>query len=301
MTEPVSWTPALIALAIGAVLGAIALFRARNAGAARVTPSEESLALRDLEGERDSLIAQLRELDDLATTRSAEQLAAERAELEIRAAEVLRELDQQAASVSPLAAGRTAPAASEEAEVAAARSPWAGFAWGIVAVVAVALIVVWVDRSAQPKPEAMTQQASAATMVPPDLAALEMAVNAQPENDDLRLDYARALLVNEQLMEVYRQTQHVLQRRPGDARALTYQSMVHLAMGQPEQALTMLNQATQADPQLLDAWVHTAFVYSTLGDTAQADAAMKEAIRRHPEQRAALEDLAKRIVSGRQG
>jgi tetratricopeptide (TPR) repeat protein len=291
--EPVSWTPALIALAIGAVIGIIALLRSRGARSEVIAASDSTLVLHDLEGERDSLVAQLRELQDLASTRSAEQLREERRTLELRAAEVLREIDHQAPAV------RTAAAESTH-EARPARPAWTGFALGAGVVAALAAIFVWVDRAAEPKPGTQMQQGGqpAAPMSAPQLASLANAVAADPENDDLRLEYARALLVSEQLMEVYRETQHVLQRRPGDPRALTYQSIVHLAMGQTDQALAMLEQARQTDPQLLDAWVHTAFVYAAIGDAAQADAAMNEAMRRHPDQKAALEELARQIRAG---
>ena len=290
--EPVSWTPALIALAIGAIIGIIALLRSRTRGELVVT-SDSTLALHDLEGERDSLVAQLRELQDLASTRSAEQLREERRTLELRAAEVMRQIDHQVPAV------RT-PASVTAREARPVRPAWSGFALGAGIVVALAAILLWVDRSAEPKPGTEMQQGAqqAGPMSAPQLASLAAAVAADPENDELRLDYARALLVSEQLMEVYRETQHVLQRRPGDPRALTYQSIVHLAMGQSEQALGMLAQAREADPQLLDAWVHTAFVYASMGDAAQADAAMNEAIRRHPEQKSGLEELARQIKAG---
>jgi tetratricopeptide (TPR) repeat protein len=289
--EPVSWTPALLALAIGVLIGIIALWRSRGARGNVTVAPEATLALHDLEGERDSLVTQLRELQDLAATRSAEQLREERRALELRAAEVLREIDHQTPAIH---------SSEFRDEARPTRPAWSGFALGAGVIVALAAIFVWVDRAAEPKPGTGMQQdgQSMASMNAPQLASLAAAVSANPENDDLRLDYARALLVGEQLMEVYRETQHVLQRRPGDPRALTYQSIVYLAMGQTDQALGMLAQARQSDPQLLDAWVHTAFVYAAIGDTAQADAAMNEAIRRHPEQKAALEELARQIKAG---
>ena len=291
--EPVSWTPALIALAIGAIIGIIALLRSRGARGEVTTSPESTLALHDLEGERDSLVAQLRELQDLASTRSTEQLREERRTLEMRAAEVLREIEHQARATR-------VTESNSAREARPARPAWSGFALGAGIVVALAAIFVWVDRSAEPKPGTGMQQGAQQTapMSAPQLDSLAAAVAADPENDELRLEYARALLVSEQLMEVYRETQYVLQRRPGDPRALTYQSIVHLAMGQTDQALGMLAQARETDPQLLDAWVHTAFVYASIGDAAQADAAMNEAIRRHPEQKAGLEELARQIKAG---
>src|SRR5436853_585063 len=89
-------------------------------------------------------------------------------------------------------------------------------------------------------------------------------LSVDSEHDDL----AKAALDREDFPEVARQTQYVLQRAPNDARALTYQALVRIAMGQNQEAAQMLTRATQSDPNLLDAWVATAWVRAQGGDSA---------------------------------
>jgi tetratricopeptide (TPR) repeat protein len=115
--------------------------------------------------------------------------------------------------------------------------------------------------------------------------------------DDLQThdDLAKSALDREDFPEVARQTQYVLQRSPNDARALTYQALVRIAMGQNDEAARMLARARQSDLNLLDAWVATAWVRAQKGDSAGADAAIAEAKRRHPEQASRLDELVTRI------
>jgi cytochrome c-type biogenesis protein CcmH/NrfG len=115
--------------------------------------------------------------------------------------------------------------------------------------------------------------------------------------DDLQThdDLAKSALDREDFPEVARQTQFVLQRSPNDARALTYQALVRIAMGQNEAAAQMLARARQSDPNLLDALVATAWILSQSGDSAGAEAAVAEAKQRHPEQAARLDELLARM------
>jgi tetratricopeptide (TPR) repeat protein len=115
--------------------------------------------------------------------------------------------------------------------------------------------------------------------------------------DDLQAhdDLAKSALDREDFQEVARQTQYVLQRSPNDARALTYQALVRIAMGQNEVAGQMLARATQSDPNLLDALVATAWIRSQSGDSAGAEAAVAEAKRRHPDQAERLDELLTRM------
>ena len=66
-------------------------------------------------------------------------------------------------------------------------------------------------------------------------------------------------------MAVYNETQAVLQRDPENPRALAYQSLVRLAMGQGDQAEEMLVRALRKDPDLLEGYLHLMFVYTIAG------------------------------------
>src|SRR5688500_4234556 len=92
-------------------------------------------------------------------------------------------------------------------------------------------------------------------------------------------------------MGVFEQTQYVLSKNPKDARALTFQALVRMAMGQQAEAVQMLEQVTKIDPMLLDAWVGLAWIHTQSGRTKEAEAAMAEAIRRRPEEKQRLEQV----------
>ena len=98
-------------------------------------------------------------------------------------------------------------------------------------------------------------------------------------------------------MGVWNETQYVLTRQPGHPRALAYQALVRLAMGQGDMAVAMLKQAIAADPELLEARLHLALVYASLGRAKEADAAIAEVARRAPEEaerlRRALADVSR--------
>jgi tetratricopeptide (TPR) repeat protein len=293
--EQVQWMPALLALAAGAAGGIFFLFRSRDARRARPAEVEAVVTLRDLEEERESIVSQLRELDEIAPGAAADRL-----ELELQGARVLREIDRFRAGAAsrrpePRATRDTAPQVS--APDAAPGNPWVGFAGGFAAVIAVALIGVFVSRSTTPKDvSAMAPAPAASTAAPsPELAQLEAAVNANPDNVEMRLALARQFLMAERLMEVYAHTEYILQRDADNAAALTYQSIVRTAMGEHENALLMVQRALVNDPDFIDAYVQLAMIHSTAGRRADAEAAMREAIARHPDEKQALESILAQI------
>ncbi len=209
----------------------------------------------DLEAKRDALVARLRE--DPSDKR-----------LETEAAEVLRKLDALGAAPT------TSPAPQKTAALK-------GFIWGAASVAILAGIGWFVAQSSKLK-----------EMPPRDpLALLEQSVKQNPDNLALRDDLAKAYLDRDNLNGVAEQTQYVLQRNANDARALTYQALVHIAARQPETAAAMLERATHSDPNLIDAWVGLAWLNAQSGDLARAEAAIGEAKRRHPEESARLDEL----------
>jgi tetratricopeptide (TPR) repeat protein len=179
----------------------------------------------------------------------------------VERARLERALDALGAPASLPAAARGAPAATQR------HASIKGFLYGALSVAILASIGWFVWRSTSQRPD--------------DVQA----------HDDL----AKSALDREDFPEVARQTQYVLQRSPNDARALTYQALVRIAMGQNDAAARMLSRATQSDPNLLDAAVAMAWVRAQAGDSAGAEAAIAEAKRRHPEQAARLDELRARI------
>jgi tetratricopeptide (TPR) repeat protein len=157
-----------------------------------------------------------------------------------------------------------------------------GFVWGAASVAILAGIGWFVAQSSKPK-----------EISPPrdPLAELERSVQQNPDNLALRDDLAKAYLDRDNLKGVAEQTQYVLERNANDARALTYQALVRIAARQPDAAAAMLQRATTADPNLIDAWVGLAWLHAQGGDMTRAEAAINEAKQRHPEQSARLDEL----------
>jgi tetratricopeptide repeat protein len=92
-------------------------------------------------------------------------------------------------------------------------------------------------------------------------------------------------------MVVYDQTRAVLEKQPRHPRALSYQALVRLAMGQADTAEKMLRQALEVDPNLLEGYLHLALVHLRQGRLDAADADIQEAARRSPEHAARLRSL----------
>jgi hypothetical protein len=125
----------------------------------------------------------------------------------------------------------------------------------------------------------------------PVIQQLRVAVNAQPNNLQLRNDLAQAYLERENLMGVFEQTKFVLEQSPDNSRALTLQGLVRMAMGETADAMKMLQHATKSDPKNLDGWVALAWIYVQTGRMAEAEGMIAEAGRQAPEQRARLEQV----------
>jgi len=266
------WLSAIGILLAGLVVGFMFVYASMRKKSAAVP---DDLERRDLEAKRDALIAQLR-AGDLAPD--------ERTRIEREAAEVLRALDRDRGGAD--AAVRPSPAPAVPAAVPRpSSSALAGFLWGAGSVIALVLIGWFVTKNATPK-DAPTQAAPMAA-APTDTASveqLEASVKANPDDSESRIALAKAYLDRENLMGVFEQTSAVLAKNPNDARAQTYQAIVRMAMGQQQQAKTMLDAATKTDPKLVDAWVALAYLRTRESDAAGATAAIEEAIKQRPDE-----------------
>lgn len=284
----VAWGWPVGMLAFGLVLGGALLFRVR-----RQAPSPlptDPVELRDLDGQLEVLIAQLRELDDLA---DPERAARERFALEVRAAEVLRAREKGAAA--PQRAAKPAPAEAPPAAPTgffATRPALRGFLWGTGSAAALAVLVFVVWRQAKPREEGGSltgnlpgeaERRAADPRVP-----FQQRIAQNPDDLAARLDLAQLHLRQRDLMGVWNETEYVLAKQPGQPRALAYQALVRLAMGQPQVALDMLKQALATDPDLLEGYLHLALVHVRMGHVPDAEATIKQASSRFPAQAGAL-------------
>ena len=315
----VEWGPAFVVLAAGLLLGAAFIWRVYASGRVAAAPAVP-VEVRDLEGKRDALFQQLRELEDTAAKRRPEQLASERYALELDAARVLQELD---ALAGPAERGRrkeaararraAAPVPGDEAVPAPAGSPaMRGFLWGIGSAAALALLVFFVAQAARPRTEGapVTGDVGAPSSGEPapggaplsaEETELRAAVERNPDDLEARLDLARFHLGRQDLMAVWNETQFVLQRVPGNARALSYQALVRLAMGQPDVAEGMLEQAQASAPDLLEPYLHLALVYTRTGREDEAERVIADASRRFPAQAKGIERLLDEMRAQAQG
>ncbi|MGA7616115.1 MAG: tetratricopeptide repeat protein [Thermoanaerobaculia bacterium] len=315
----VDWVPTIGMFVIALVVGAVIVYLlSRRSGASPRIPSTLDLELRDLAGKRDALIQQLRELEDTASKRTASQLSSERTRLEIEAAEILRQLDRAhagdltpTAAVTGTSAGThgTGSALSEEPEAVpsgflAQHPALKGFLWGAGSILVIGGLAFFVSRSATDRnpngsptgggmemPASAQQQPQMDPAIAQQIEMLQKAVDEKPDDFGRRLDLAAAYLMANDMMGVFNQTQYVLDKDPNNARALSYQALVRLSMNQGDMALEMLKKATTIDPDLLDGWVHLALVQFQLGHPDEARAAIDEAARHHPDQKAALDRL----------
>lgn len=282
-----NWLTATAMLLSGLIVGFMFLYGMKRKG------ERTDLERKDLEAKRDALIAELR----------AETNPGERARLEREAAEVLRKLAQHS---GPAANTPSAPAAAVAKEGgrnagASRASAMTGFIWGALSMAVLAGMGFWVMNQAKERTDAnqpmtgavpQTQQAAA-----PDAALqqLEAAVRSNPNDLSARADLAKAYLDRENIDGVIEHTQFILQKKPDDARALTYEALVRIGIGQPDAALPMLVQATKSDPQFLDAWVGLAWLHASSNRMKEADEAIATAKRLRPDQAERLDQLMAHI------
>jgi tetratricopeptide (TPR) repeat protein len=268
--------------------------------------SKPDLERRDLEAKRDALLAQLRELKEMGGSEE------EQRRLERETADVLRKLDVHPSAkrrsdspVRPAAEdGRTGE--SDLRFAAATRAAAVrGFVWGALSVAVLGGIAWFVTEKATPRTDSMTggtpmtsaAPQSAAQQQPPDAALqqIQAAVAKSPDDLELRSELAKAFLERENLMGVFEQTSYILKRFPNDAKALTYQALVRVSMGQSAGAVEMLQRAIKSDPDLTDAYVALAWANMQGGKTSEAEGLIAEAGRRHPDQKAKLDEVLVRM------
>jgi cytochrome c-type biogenesis protein CcmH len=92
-------------------------------------------------------------------------------------------------------------------------------------------------------------------------------------------------------MGVWDQASQVLERDPGNPRALSYQAFVRLAMGQAEAAVQLLTSAVGRNPDLMEAYAFLALAYMRTGRVKDAELTIAKAAKRFPDRAADLQRL----------
>jgi tetratricopeptide (TPR) repeat protein len=185
---------------------------------------------------------------------------------------------------------------------ASGRPALRGFLLGTGAAATVALLGFFVSRAAAGRAPAGSMTGTVSPSAPAAVAdseveRLQEAIGRNPDDIEARLDLARAFLGRDDLMQVFDQTRAVLDRSPGHPRALTYQALVRMEMGQLETAERMLRQALAVEPDFVDAYIHLSLVHARGGRLDEAEADVEEAVRRHPDKAEMLSGLRVQLKS----
>lgn len=302
MAHGTNWLPPLVVLGIGLLVGlvlALRTARGRRAGAATRAVPLDDVEVRDLRVELDQRLAQLRELDDTADKRTAEELARARHALELEAARVLLALEAAERRAAQAAAGEAAPPAAAPAS----RSPaWVGALWGGGTVgFAALLFFVLQGQIAQRAPGGSITGNDVSVNGPggqaqapradPELEALFARAKANPQDLDAQLDLAQALLQRERLVDVFMAAQAAREIDPDNPRALTYEAVVRHAMGQGEIAMQLFDKALRRDPALAEGWVRRGLVAFDLARYDDAVTSWEKALELRPDGKAALQPV----------
>jgi tetratricopeptide (TPR) repeat protein len=306
----IEWVPALIVLGAGLVVGFVLVWRLFPASRRRLAKAGTGVAAleaRDLAGKSEVRLRQLRELEDTASKRTPEQLARERYALEVEAAKALLALDEKGASVKEKAASAEAKAANPEPSGATRdRSSLRGFFWGVGSAAGVLLLGFFVYQSAKPREAGgsvtgntpMTSKPSGGDAADGDEAQLQAAVARNPSDVESHLALARLYIGKQNWMGVWNETARVLEQSPNNSPALAYQSLVRLAMGQTDVAVTLLTKALASDPDMVDGYAYLALAYTRMGRARDAEATIAKASKRFPERAA---DFRKYLADLKQG
>jgi cytochrome c-type biogenesis protein CcmH len=165
----------------------------------------------------------------------------------------------------------------------------------------VLLLGLFVYQSAKPREPGgsvtgntpMTSKPSGEEAADGEEAQLQAAVARNPADIEGHLALARLYVEKQNWMGVWNETARVLERAPGNPPALAYQSLVRLAMGQTDMAVTLLTKAIASDPNLIDSYAYLALAYTRMGRARDAEAAIAKASRRFPDRAADLQKYLK--------
>jgi tetratricopeptide (TPR) repeat protein len=299
-----SWTPPLVVLALGALAGAVVVAVRSRFKAHESAPLPESAQATDLRRRYDALIRQLAE-------GAAPQ---ERTAIELEAARVLMEMEHPGVqkTAATHSVGQAPAIASAPPPLPARPAPaWVGFLYGVLTMGVLGGLFYLAsqgstERAEGGSPTGGNTMGAAASEAPRTTAAddaallaLEESVRKAPKDIAQRIELTRAYLQRRDLMKVFDQTKAVLEIQPGNPHALTYQALVRVAMGQADQAETMLLEAIKKDPRIEDAYIHLSIARIQLGDRPGALAAIADGQKQFPEDKEQLAEVFAQISSAK--
>jgi tetratricopeptide (TPR) repeat protein len=299
----IDWVPSLVVLAVGELAGIVLVLLQISS---RPQDAARAADLEDLRRQKERLLRALRDLEDI----SRGDVAAERADLELRTAVVMQKLaeaepvdhkaSRKARKAGKVALGKAAPAKASASE-AAKDEPTGGLSpeikgllKGAAVVAFIALSFFILTRSTSERGEGqgmtggqpgMTSTGSADPGVAPDLrpqdsARLQAArsgVAAAPESVDAQIELGFSLIEAEGWTEAFAVSEVILDRSPENPDGLVILGVVRLKMGQADSAADLFARALIADPEHLAALSYAGLVAIQEGDRDAARAAWTRA------------------------
>lgn len=281
----------LVVVAVGVGVGIWLMTRAARSRSAEASPVARRA---ELEEEHTRLVAALRH-DDLTD--------ADRAELELAAAQVLRDLDRLDVAADDAADGKStvAPSALAPSPPSNRRAAWVGFAWGVVSTLAVLALVYLAggDSRLRREGEPITGGDSLRpdVQIPADFqhpnsatTGGEVPEEARAQLDDLERRWTEerdlaalkeltlANLALERFMEAHRWSEVVLEQAPDDPDGHYAQGVVRMAMGQSEAAVELFDRVLADYPNHLLALVAKGAALRGLGQVDAARATWEQAL-----------------------
>jgi tetratricopeptide (TPR) repeat protein len=296
--EVAVWTPALVSLSLGLAAGGALAWILRRHGEADRRREDASLPVevRDLAEKETTLLAQLEELDDTAGKYLPAEHARLRGALEREAAATLK-----AYEASLLAARRREAHLPGERSRGSAGQPrpataLRGFLWGAGSVAALALLLLLASQSTAPRAPRGSLTGAIDRPGAPDSAAggadaLRARVRAHPDDIEARLELTRLAVSGEDWTGVLEQTRRILELSPDNPEALSFQGLARFAMGQPQEAIALLQRAQAAAPDVIDPYALLSLVYARTGRMDLAEATMAQAAERFPDRRPMLAQM----------
>lgn len=253
-----NWLPALVVLGLSAAAG-LALAARRGAPLPAPTRTHREELLR----QKEAAYLLLREHD--AARADTPEWRAERAQLEIAAARVLRALD---------ALAETEPAPQARPAASARSAGLVGALWGAGVVAFAGLLAFLISEYSAPRADGALatggNRPAARPAADPGLDALRAAVAADPTDIASRNLLGHALLSTGAVMDAYTLSEEVLKLDPADAEARTHQGIVLLNMGDLPLAGKVVDRVLAASPAFTEALVWRGVIYLQAGDGPRA-------------------------------
>jgi TolA-binding protein len=308
------WLPGILVLLLGAAAAGVALFLGRRSAPVNAKEARRASATQDADdaellGAR--LLDQLRELEADKHQLSQDAYQAERARLELKAADALRARDEARPSV---ANKPSPPAAAPAATGLAARHPQlAGAFWGAGVVLFLGALFLWVKQDAQPRSqgEGLTGtvgRGEASTQPPPEdpgFATALARVRDDPSDVETSAHVVHELIRRQDYDEARLLTERSLGVDPFLSEARVHRAFLLAVAGDPKAASSELQHLSALYPNSSEALLFLGLLRMRSGDNhGAADAferflAEAPADEQPPQMRASLVSLLQQLKSQR--